>query len=251
MIGKKWIVGLIGVVLVVAGYAQAEIVVDNFDEGVLNPVWEVVTQTSGATWNESGGTLNIGGLSGQAEELTIRHKQPLANVGSVRIDYNWTAYSGHKARVVLGLFDSSWIGEGDDQVGLGDGVYIKGVRYRSNGLHAIDGGGTDAGYQIAYSVPTSGAFMIERNDDVFRASYLNGGAWQTLFDGQRDFGGEFLYPYLFTSNSDSKPSWQVALDNFQADVVPEPTVPEPTSFVLWSGLGIMAILAGRQRKRTA
>lgn len=97
------------------------------------------------------------------------------------------------------------------------------------------GEGTD--YHIAYSVPTTGSLKIERNGNDFRVSYLNGGNWQLLFDEQHDFAGTPLYPFLFTSNSDTNPGWQVALDNFQADVA----VPEPSSLVL---LGVGAIRLG-------
>ena len=246
---KRLIAGLVAVALLIrASISAGETIQDNFNDGILGPAWEIITQTGGASWDESGGTLNVGGSSGQAEELAIRYNKAFPDVGSVRIDYNWTSYSGHKARVVLGLFDSSWIGEGDDQIGLGDGVYIKGVRYiKPAGYyrHAVDGSGTDAGYQIAYSVPTSGSFMIERNDDIFRASYLNLGAWQTLFEGQRDFGGTPLYPYLFTSNSNTNPSWQVALDNFQADVVPE-----PSTLAALFGMGIVGLIAWWRRRKT-
>ena len=222
------------------------IVQDNFNDGILGPSWEIITQTGGTFWNESSGTLNVGGSSGQADELVIRYNQALADVGSVRIDYNWIFFSGHKARVGLGLFDSSWIGEGGNQSSLADGVYIKGVRYiNSRGhQHAIDGSGTDTGYQIAYSVPTSGSFMIERSGNDFRARYLDGGNWQDLFLGHRNFGGTPIYPYLFTSNSNTYPSWQVALDNFQADVIPE-----PSTLIIWSLLALCGICFGWYRRR--
>ncbi|KKN70614.1 hypothetical protein LCGC14_0428870 [marine sediment metagenome] len=207
-------------VLVSGSLLSAETLRDDFDDGILSPAWQVVTQSGGTSWDESGGTLNVGGSSGQVGELVMRYNQPFDDVGSVCIDYNWTAYSGHKARVGLILADASLTGFDPNNQ---HGIYIKGVRYRSTGLHAVDGGGTSAGYQIIYSVPTSGSLMIERDGDNFQASYLDGGAWKMLFEGQHDFGETLLYPYLFTSNSNTNPRWEVALDNFYADVAPEPS----------------------------
>ncbi len=208
-------------VLVSGSLLSAETMRDDFDDGILGSAWQVVTQSGGTSWDESGGTLNVGGSSGQVGELVMRYNQPFDDVGSVRIDYNWTAYSGHKARVGLGLFDSAW-GVGQINFDVPNTIYIKGVRYRSTGLHAVDGR-FDVDYHIDYSVPTSGSLMIERDGDNFQASYLDGEVWRSLFGGQHDFGETLLYPYLFTSNSNTNPRWEVALDNFYADVAPEPS----------------------------
>lgn len=237
----------IAVVLVTGGSASAELITDNFNDGILGSAWQVVEQSGGASWAEFGGTLNVGGFSGQTEGLILRYNMALEDVGSVRIDYNWISYTGHKARVGLGLFsfDSYWDGSGACTAGRC--VYIKSVRYTSTGLHAVDGGtGEGIDYHIAYSVPTSGSLLIERDGNSFRASYLDGGNWQVLFEAQHDFAGTPLYPYLFTSNSDSNPSWQVALDNFSADVV----VPEPSILVLLS-VSVISLLAYAWRLRRA
>jgi hypothetical protein len=204
-----------------SGLASPDLVTDDFNDGVLGPNWEVVAQTGGTSWDESGGTLNVGGSSGQTGELVIRYNRPLEDVGSVHIDYRWISYSGHKARVGLGLFDWAW-GYGPPlDLDVPGAVFIKGVRYQSSGKHAVDGR-VDGTYRIAYSVPTSGSLMIERNVNTFRLRYFDGG-WNDLYEGQYDFGGTALYPYLFTSNSHNNPSWEVALDNFQADVLPAPS----------------------------
>lgn len=242
---KLQIVVLMVTILAVDGSVSAELITDNFNDDILDPSWQVVEQSSNTSWAEFGGALNVGGFSGQTGELIIRYNRPLADVGSVRIDYDWISYSDHKARVGLALFgyDSYWGGGG--ACTAGQCVYIKGVRYRDTGLHAVDGGmGEGAEYHIAYSVPISGALMIERNGNNFRTSYFDGGNWQILFEAQYDFAGMPLYPYLFTSNSDSNPSWQVALDNFQADVA----VPEPSTIVLL-GVGAINLLAYGWRKR--
>lgn len=225
-------------VLIRVDYSHADslLAVDNFDDGILDPTWEILTETAGASWDESGGKLNVGGSAGQTEELVMRYNRPIAEIGSVRIDYNWTAYSGHKARV--GLAMSTLVNDPYE-----NSVYLKGVRYQAAGLHAVDGGISNGGYYINYSVPTSGSLMIERNGNDFRASYLNGG-WQTLFEAQHDFAGTLLYPYLFTSNSDSNPSWEVALDNFAAQVVPEP------STITLAALGFISLVAWGRRRRS-
>jgi len=235
------------VVLVTGGSVSAELVTDNFNDGILGPAWQVVEQTSSTSWAEFGGTLNVGGFSGQTGGLVIRYNQALEDVGRVQIDYNWISCTDHKARVGLGLFgfDSWWDGyNGYGSAGF-NGVYIKGVRYRTGGsLHAVDGAATAIDYQIAYSVPPSGSLRIERNGNSFTASSLDAGNWYVLFEGQNDFAGMPLYPYLFTSNSESNPSWQVALDNFQADV----TVPEPFALTLL-GMGAISLLAYGWRRR--
>ncbi len=240
---KRSIAGLTAVVVMTMCLpSSAETVTDSFDDGVLDPVWQVVTQNGGASWVESAGALYVGGSSGQTGELIIRYNRALADVSLLRIDYNWLSYSGHKARVGLGLFsyDSYWGGGGANTAGRC--VYVKGVRYQSTGLHAVDGGtGEGMDYHIAYSVPTSGSLMIERNGNDFRVSYIDGGVWQNLFEAQHDFGGTPLYPYIFTSNSDTNPSWQVTLDNFSADVVPE-----PSTFILLV-VGIAVLLMSRHK----
>ncbi len=245
MICKAWIVVLVATMIVTVN-ARAEIVVDNFDDASLDPVWQIVTQNGLTSWDESGGTLNVGGASGQEGELVLRYNRVFEDVGEVRIDYDWTFCEDHKARVGLGLFDSAFFSIHDT---ARYGLSLKGIKYQIGApKHAIDANFVDGSYYIAYSVPTSGAFRIERDDIDFRVSYLDGAVWQTLFEGQHDFGGTDLYPYLFTSNSNLNPSWQVALDNFQADVAP---VPEPTSLVLWAGLGVMGLIAARRRRRIA
>ena len=116
--------------------ARAAAILDNFNDGVLGPQWQIVTQTGGAWWDESGGELNVGGSSGTIGELVLRYNQALELVGTTRIDYQWISYSGHKARVGLGLFDSEW---GDSPLNLDapGAVWIKGVRYQTD-LHAVD-----------------------------------------------------------------------------------------------------------------
>jgi len=249
---KRWIGGCAvyaAVVLVGCLSVSGAPIIDNFDDGLLGPRWEVVTQTGGASWDESGGTLNVGGSSGQLGELVIRYNLPVAQVGSVRVDYDWNYCTDHKARVGLGLFDSSLISFQTDAQKTG--VWLKGIRYRTGATHhAIDGrlrdGDYVGDYHIRYSVPTSGSFLIERNVDIFRVRYLDGSIWRNLFQETHDFGGTILYPYLFTSNSNTKPSWQVALDTFQADVVPE-----PCTLAIWSLLGVLGIGVGWWRRRRA
>ena len=83
--------------------------------------------------------------------------------------------------------------------------------------------------------------MIERNVNTFRYRYLDGGQWQDLLEAGHDFAGTPLYPYLFTSNnSDHNPSWEVALDNFCGDVVPE-----PSTLILLS-MGALVLLLRRR-----
>ncbi len=88
--------------------------------------------------------------------------------------------------------------------------------------------------------------MIERNGNDFRGRYLDGGNWQDLFQGQYDFAGVPIYAYLFTSNSNTNPSWQVALDNFHADVAP---IPEPSTIILLltGAVGCLACVWRRRR----
>ncbi|MHC4404797.1 MAG: hypothetical protein ACYTG0_34545 [Planctomycetota bacterium] len=154
------------------------------------------------------------------------------------------------ARPVLGLFDSSLVSfQNEPQK---NGVWLKGIRYRGEParLHAIDGrlrdGAYIGDYHIAYSVPTSGSFLIERNVNDFRVRYLDGSVWRNLFEETHDFGGTPLYPVLFTSNSDSNPSWQVALDNFSADVIPG-----PSTLVIWSLLGLIGVGWWRRQRSEA
>ena len=40
--------------------------------------------------------INVGGFAGATEELVMRYNRAISDVGSVRIDYNWIAYTGHK-----------------------------------------------------------------------------------------------------------------------------------------------------------
>ena len=165
---KRLFAGLLAtaMVLMMCVSVSAEPITDNFNDGILDPAWQVVEQSGGASWDESDGTLNVGGSSGQTGKLVIRYNQTLADVGSVRINYDWISYSDHKARVGLGLFgyDSYWDGI---SAWPSRGVYIKGVRYRSYGLHAVDGGtGEGIDYHIAYSVPTSGSLIVDFPDSA-------------------------------------------------------------------------------------
>lgn len=239
---KRLVVGVLAmVVLVVAGTGRAESITDDFNDGVLDPAWQVVTQNAGASWLETGGTLNVGGSSGQTGELVIRYNQPLADMGSARIDYNWTSASGYKARVGLGLFDSSLVSFEND---FKNGIWLKGI-WSGSGDHGVDGRVVGGAYHAFSGVPTAGSFMIERNGNDFWVRYLDDGNWQDLFVAQHDFAGVPIYPYLFTSNSDTNPSWEVALDNFNADVVPEPST---LALLTTAALGFLGI-ARRKRKR--
>jgi hypothetical protein len=87
--------------------------------------------------------------------------------------------------------------------------------------------------------------MIQRNGNDFQGSYLSGGSWHTLFDDNYDFGGVALYPWIFTSNSNNNPSWQVTLNNFSADVVPEP------SSIALAAFGLAGLAAWSWRRRRA
>jgi hypothetical protein len=253
---KHAIVG-IGTVLVlsVTSVVTAGIVVDDFNDDVLDSEWEVVKQTGGTFWDVSGGALNVGGPGGQQGGLTIRYNQAIGQEGSLRIDYEWIKYTGHKARVGLGLFGYDSY---SDSSGLftGEGVYTKGVRNYDEGLHGVDGGIVDGQpphyhYTTAYPVPTIGSLMIERNGNQFRTRYLRGDVWHVLFEAHHDFGDLPLYPYLFTSNSDTNPAWQSALDNFNYEYSGAP-VPESTSLAIWSAIALGGLgLAYRRRKRTA
>lgn len=117
---KQRVCCLATVVVVLCGSVSAELITDNFNDGTLGSAWQVVEQTGGASWNESGGTLNVGGQVGQPGGLVFRYNQAIGDVGSASIDYRWVSYTGHKARVGLGLFsfDSYWDGNGID-TGLG------------------------------------------------------------------------------------------------------------------------------------
>jgi len=56
-------------VLVSSSLLSAETLRDDFDDGILSPAWQVVTQSGGTSWDESGGTLNVGGSSSVYEQL--------------------------------------------------------------------------------------------------------------------------------------------------------------------------------------
>ena len=84
--------------------------------------------------------------------------------------------------------------------------------------------------------------MLERNGNMWRASYLKAGNWQVLFEEQCAIDKP-LFPYLITSNSDNNPAWEVALDNFSFT-----PIPEPSSIALWCA-GMVGIGFGRRRRR--
>jgi len=203
-------------------------------------------QNFSSTLDESVGKLNVGGSVGAAgADMIIRYNQAIGDVGSVRIDYSWVFCTGHKSRFYLGLYDSSWTGGADH-----DGVFIKTIRYgTTGGSRAIDSGDPNGLYDIDYGTPSAGSLLIERNGDTFRTSYLQSGSWQLLLESSYDFGSTPLYPYLRTSNSDDNPAWKVALDNYTLEYSEPAAVPEPSSLVLFSGLGIAGLVMSWRRKR--
>jgi hypothetical protein len=232
------------VVLLTVNTASASLIVtDQFD--VLNPNWEVRKSSGGAYNLVAGGKLLVGGSGNQWSELLLKYNLPIARVGSVRIDYRWDFRTDHKARVGIGLFNKS-ITE-MNHPSPKNGVLLKGVLYGRDS-HAVDGRFNDA-YHISYNIPTKGTFLIERDNDQFRASYfidhpLRTPRWETLYEGSYEFT-EDLYPYVFTSNSNNNPDWQVELDNFAVTAVPE-----PSSLMLGTVLSLLiAILVYNRRKR--
>lgn len=218
-------VGLVALALCMMGclVASAEVIVDDFDDGVLGPMWEVTTQRGGAFWNESGGTLNGGGTEGESGSLFVYYKEPLGLIGEVLVDYGWVSCTGHKARVGIGVSDS--YGGFDSFGSFENSLLIKCLRTTSVGgnpsidaTHFFDGAKTD--YESVLPTPESTTLKIERSVDSFTLSYLGNDGWHSLLATTHDFGDAPVYAYLYTSNSNSNPGWEVTFDNFRSDFAP-------------------------------
>jgi hypothetical protein len=222
--------------LTITPKTMATIIADDFNDGSIDPSWQVIEQSGSAYVTEEGGYLRLGGGSGVTGRITLQHTATVDIEESVWIDYDWIQCTDHKARWGIGVFDQ-W---------LNTGMYISlvpnnfGASEHWVGIYTYQDGVSNTVYS-AEPWPLEGRLQIILDDSQLIPQYWSHDQndWVN-FDidpFNADFNNNDTYVFMHSSNSDYNPEWEIALDNF--------SVPEPSTLLLF-GIGSMMIL---RRKR--
>ena len=216
MIGKKWIVGLFAV-LFCPGQADAAAIQWSLSVGGNGHWYELADET--LTWasaKTAASQMELGGVAGHLVTLTSEEE-------------NDFVYHNVYDRT---LYEAAWIGLTDDENYGG---------YESFGLtnFRVEGWVWVTGELVDFAA--WGSFYRSNGDYVESPNNDN---------GNEDYALMHQYTFAGPAPWDDQSSYHTQRYIVEFDIDPSP-VPEPTTLVLWSGLGVMGLIAARRRKRTA
>ncbi len=171
----------------------------------------------------------------------------------VDISMNLTATESAWPTVPRDYDPGAMVGDGDVLIGYlaadNFGGTIVGRTYADAGDHGVMTGGLDmltgVGYPaIGESFDVFGTITLFPNSTEVSASFLGGSASHT-FGQAIDRSQPFNFTFIA---HDAEERYHVNSLSIQ---ISGEAVPEPTSLVLWCGLGVMGLVAARRRKRAA
>ena len=227
------------VVLVGVEQARPAILMDQFDDGVIDSgVWETFVPYGNPRIEETGGVLETECTASGIQWGGLRTVQYLGGDFDFKIDYDWIMLSGSghgRAQI--------WFENTDDAEKVALTVHRIGTSYSE----LILGFWTPSGWQNKGvkigGVPLSGALRLERTGSSYSGYYLNSGNWSSMGSFGASTSKGRVYFQIVNESTETEVEW----DNFYAEA--DHITPEPSTLAIWSLLALCGIGYGWRRRK--